>query len=563
MEDKKTTKEDRLKFKDFNFFKDSFMANIDTVINSNFLSKIDKGEMPFNKDDLIEYLDAKQPFRRKVDDFLDKISEPENQEGNSTPTDKDKEKADAGSRLFNYFLSMNLQDLASYVSSNFDNNYVEAFHHAENNVKLWEGLHIKASEDVNKEDIQFQSFLNLARRGILYNLSETIFYLESTLLHRGFSFMRNYLKGDKTNRYVKKIINNLIAYYQETTNNIPYAFFSIYNLQSRINYEINSLKDAVNEGSIKISQKQWDQVISYFNDLLLRLVVIAITVRYQILMSNTKLIPIYNDFFLSGNTARRVFLTTGGFFKVTKKDDGTYERDLYPFSIDKTHKEDSVEGIQTNIKNWLTNEINSFKDNRDPNASEDAVFFWPGVGMNFPTNTQFILTFNGLFPTLHIKSRRKLKGYAVQTVVTSTKKAKDAEANASNHEPDTSSHSRLPLSESADFHQQVYLEEYPWAVNMIFHEDLVVDLQDHNEDRPDLNVDNAPRIGANERNLTINKQSISNRHNPDFQQLSMKVNAKAEDCEIIVKIPYIPPSFDALLNIKFEGGSDEIILTTG
>lgn len=294
------------------------------------------------------------------------------------------------------------------------------------------------------------------------------------------------------------------------------------------------------------------EVINTFN----RYHIKVIWLSYNLLKTYFTFEPEYDKFFLLSSSTRRGLLTRGMIFK------GEAERvkaksniKNYGF-IDVTSMQKEVDDKPSESFEVLIN--GRYVMVKYPNATtkkideveKDKYYIWYGCHMSLPERTKVTLSFDKLYPTFYIGEMEK--------------------------NPTTGGNN------------EVFLEEHPWTVSVIYDKDLHVSYK-----KETGITTTTTTTTTSESEGTIKKEIITEKTIPDIlgddlftnQKIvhmvpSIKANGQnvidfnsfrfkienIKDYEIILMMPYAPPKADMLvaLNINKSNNDDkeEVILST-
>ncbi|WP_271782631.1 hypothetical protein [Aquimarina algiphila] len=156
------------------------------------------------------------------------------------------------------------------------------------------------------------------------------------------------------------------------------------------------------------------------------------------------------------------------------------------------------------LKNDLSKILNDIGD-------KSSLHFWKGCGMRIPEECNITISFTKVYPNLYIKSK------------------------------------------TSD--EKIFLEEQPWNVSIVYDEDYLDVPKSLNPISHQITTPN-----SNMKNTNIPKGSGESNN---VKKNSLTVNKEMKDCDMVVELPYMPPTADSLIAIGFKDDEiEEIILTT-
>ncbi|WP_271767584.1 hypothetical protein [Aquimarina algiphila] len=164
----------------------------------------------------------------------------------------------------------------------------------------------------------------------------------------------------------------------------------------------------------------------------------------------------------------------------------------------------------TTIKNDLSKILNDIGD-------ESSLHFWKGCGMRIPEECSITISFTKVYPNLYIKSK------------------------------------------TSD--DKIFLEEQPWNVSLVYN-------GDDGDNESFLDIPNS--LNPISHQIVTPNSDMKNTNIPKgngesnaIKKNSLTVNKEMQDCDMVVELPYMPPTADSLISIGFKNdNTTEIILTT-
>lgn len=276
--------------------------------------------------------------------------------------------------------------------------------------------------------------------------------------------------------------------------------------------------------------------------------------------------PIMNEAFIHSSPYRRAMLTSGC---LIWRDD---KQKIILKPLEYENWKENLENAGESLNSLIKRLNSSIKKANEGSKNDLSLIFWPGCELIIPESIKVILGWNKPGLTTYIKS--KCNKECLEKCKCSPAKCKEI--------------CRDNCTDNCK-EGEIVIEESPWHIGYMVNNRNLIEFNDYRlGDYSRLMVDgnypgegggmnsefrqiigsaiSVPELTAGTEviNGSISKKEIETRATGGnnvaknkYAKVDLAILHALEDCEIVLQFPYVPPSADAMLSIRFEGGENQ------